>query len=259
MLKAIDEYGNRLYSFDLGERPEQLLMCPECGSQVIFKKGTLKIAHFAHKPNSDCYYGTGESEAHMLMKKNFYEKLKRKHPALDVVIEDGTFNRRRADLSIRGKAKNVVVEFQASKITTEEIIERTMDYNNQGFYVLWIFHISRVKFECFFEKGERRMAEELRGLERKGLLQIMSDGSEIRKVKFVGGRGTKTMRKCVWENPSNFDFIFCEMEFRQGVYLRFATLDYAATQYPNYEEFKANRKTHTRLNNNFMYGAGYYE
>lgn len=242
MLKAIDEFGNQLHSFDLFEKPKGKIMCPECGSQVIFKNGSLKVAHFAHKPSSDCYYGTGESEAHMLMKKNFYEKLKTRYPKINATIEDGSFNGRRADLSIKGKNKNVVVEFQASKITTKEIIERTIDYNIQGFYVLWIFHISRLKSERFFEKGERRMAEELRSLEKKGLLQVMTNDSEIRKVKFVGGRGTKTMRRCAWEKPSNFDFVFCDVEYMRDVPLKFATLDYAAARYPNYEKYVARRK-----------------
>lgn len=238
MLKANLENGNSLLSFQLTEKPNEKLFCPGCGSEVIFKNGAIKVPHFAHKPNSDCSFGTGESESHMLMKKNFYEITKRKYPALIQTVEDNSFNKRRADLSIVGKDKKLVVEFQASKISTREIIKRTLDYNRQGYYVLWIFHISRLKAERFFEKGRKRMPEEILRMGKYGLLNVMTDGSEIRKVKLVGSLETKTMRKCVWEDPSSHKFIFGEVITEEGIKLKFATLDHHPTEYPNYEKFR---------------------
>lgn len=238
MLKAVDEYGDNIYSFELAGKPEYKLVCPECGSEVIFKNGALKVAHFAHKPNSDCFYGTGESESHMLMKKNFYEMVKRKYPKLEVTIEDNSFNRRRADISIKGKERNVVVEFQASKITSEEIMQRTLDYNDQGYSVLWIFHISRLKFEKFFEKGKRRMAEELRMMEKLGLLQVMTDGAFIRKVKLLNDSSTKTMRSCSWEDPTELEFKFGTVTTKDFSVMEFATLDYVPSSYPRYEAYR---------------------
>lgn len=238
MLKAADKSGQLFYSFELTERPKVSLVCPECGSPVIFKNGALKVAHFAHKPNSDCFYGTGESEAHMLMKKNFYEMMKRKYPRAEVVIEDNSFKRRRADISIKGKDRNVVVEFQVSKITSEEIIRRTKDYNRQGCYVLWIFHISRLKCEKFFEKGRKRMAEEIRMMESLGLLQVMTDGAHIRKAKLLKDLSTKTMRKCVWEKQTELHFMFDEVVTKNGEVLKVATLDHLPHEYPDREAYR---------------------
>lgn len=45
--------------------------CPKCKRPVILKRGRIKIAHFAHKPPTNCTWAKGETLAHLEAKKNF--------------------------------------------------------------------------------------------------------------------------------------------------------------------------------------------
>ena len=49
--------------------------CPACRQEVLIKKGSVNIHHFAHCRDALCEYGAGETEEHRKIKKNFYEKL----------------------------------------------------------------------------------------------------------------------------------------------------------------------------------------
>ena len=246
MLKAKKQDDSIIYAFDIDEKPIEQLRCPECSSDVIFKNGKIKVSHFAHRTLTDCAYGVGESQDHMFMKKHFYLRVRNKYPGLNMTLEDNSFTDRRADISIRGNEKSIVIELQRSPITVEEILQRTLDYNKQGMYVMWIFHISRIKSQQFYEKGKKRIPNELLQMEKWGLLHIMcSEKAEIRKVKFVGGGDTKTMRVCCWENDTKLDFKFDDEIFvyqNEQYYLQVATLDHDILENPNYELYKEKRK-----------------
>src|SRR5271156_4035586 len=49
--------------------------CKWCDSAMVLKRGQIKIAHFAHKPNADCPYHKPESEMHLRMKGWISDKL----------------------------------------------------------------------------------------------------------------------------------------------------------------------------------------
>jgi competence protein CoiA len=45
--------------------------CPKCERSVVLERGRIKIAHFAHKPPTDCTWAKGETLAHLEAKKLF--------------------------------------------------------------------------------------------------------------------------------------------------------------------------------------------
>ncbi|WP_121616647.1 competence protein CoiA [Virgibacillus halodenitrificans] len=202
MLKAINSNGDAVLSFELEKSNTETYYCPHCGAELIFKNDLINIAHFSHRAKNSCSYGIGESVEHMLMKMNFYRMFKTRFPKSNIIIEDNSFYSRRADISIKGKYKNVVVEFQASKISLKEMLDRTLDYNEEGFYVLWIFHIGRTKKEGFFDQphGYGRMPIELVYLNSIDCLHVMDDKGVIKKADLVKKWRTESFYLCNFKN-----------------------------------------------------------
>lgn len=120
-------------------RDEGVYTCPECHAEVILKAGRVMAMHFAHHPGSACHYGEGESERHLRMKAAV-EKL-----WANVELEVVVLPYRRADAIVTTpKGGRFVVECQASPITTDEMLERTGDYNDAGYPVMWIWSVDLV-------------------------------------------------------------------------------------------------------------------
>ena len=75
MLSATKTSTNEKVYAWLINREDKPFSCPECGDEVILKKGIVKVHHFAHKPPTSCEFGQGESEKHRACKLEIYERL----------------------------------------------------------------------------------------------------------------------------------------------------------------------------------------
>jgi hypothetical protein len=76
---AVDaETGNHIYPA-VGQKGRNY-KCPECKKLVIFKHGSIKVKHFAHKANSNCtfYEHPNESQIHREAKKQMCALLNNK-------------------------------------------------------------------------------------------------------------------------------------------------------------------------------------
>ena len=105
------------------------IKCPNCDQEMIFVNPVADIIkHFRHKV--ECPYSTEPESIEHIEMKGF---LKRNIPGARVEVKIG---RRIADILI----EDIVIECQASSITLRELKERTYDYNNNGYWVLWILH-----------------------------------------------------------------------------------------------------------------------
>ena len=122
---------------------KDLYACPECGKDVVLKRGTIKTAHFAHKPPVTCEYGAGESEEHRQCKMEIYELLAA-CPHLICEMEKKVGNVR-PDIFFESKntGKQYAIEIQLSNLSLERIIARTEEYNRLGIYVLWMPQYSK--------------------------------------------------------------------------------------------------------------------
>lgn len=134
--------------------------CPECLSSVILKRGTIVTSHFAHTVDSDCSMSTGESLRHLEMKRQI-GRIFEKSPLFPSVSYEVKFGAlRRADVVIPDE---IVVECQASPISIQEVLARTLDYNEAGHAVLWVFDEGRIPHRYALDAfTSRRIEREVR-------------------------------------------------------------------------------------------------
>lgn len=129
MFKAKGKDGNPVWIDDAIKGEEYF--CPVCDKPLIVKAVNSEIAtHFAHKKGSGCFdnWSHDMSEWHRAWQEKFPEQCR------EVVVESNGV-KHRADVFIN----NVVIEFQHSPITYEEILERNAFYLSCGHPVVWVF------------------------------------------------------------------------------------------------------------------------
>lgn len=108
MLYAIDDHGVRIEAI-----PNSRAKCPSCGCDVIAKCGNIMIWHWAHI-NQECPFSTErETEWHRNHKERYPENMR------EIVVGE-----HRADI----KTQSMVVEFQHSNISGDEITKREVEY-----------------------------------------------------------------------------------------------------------------------------------
>ena len=112
--------------------------CPECGESVIYKSGTIVIPHFAHYAKTHCALSEGESIRHLQMK----TQVARRFDGVIVEFELPVIEGHRADVVLMDLS--IVVECQASPISIQEWVRRTLDYNAKGFAVMWVWDVCRL-------------------------------------------------------------------------------------------------------------------
>ena len=135
-LTALGPNGTVLIARDVTKQ-DGPFRCSACGSQMIVKKGLLKIAHFAHVSNTACEYGSGESEEHLAAKMSIYDSLKKK--GINAILEKPLSPKVRADVLIEyPSGRKVAIEVQRSKMTREKCINRMLNYLETGVPVLWV-------------------------------------------------------------------------------------------------------------------------
>lgn len=158
MLSAFNENKEVIIaSKDLSK--DEKYFCRFCGGELILKRGTIKVPHFAHKVNSDCKMeelitkgkcAKGESEFHRECKMFIKEQMERlsyvDHVDLEVPIGNRIadiviyFNDR-VNEEFREKNSKLIVEIQLSKISQKELSLRSEDYIKEGFKpneIVWI-------------------------------------------------------------------------------------------------------------------------
>lgn len=109
--------------------PKQRAICQKCNNEVIAKCGEIKIWHWTHKKGFICdFFKEPESEWHIEWKELFPKEFQ------EVVTQSNQgLNRHRADI----KTKNgIVIEFQNSPISNEDILKREKHYKN----MIWILN-----------------------------------------------------------------------------------------------------------------------
>lgn len=116
------------------------VVCPECDHPMILKAGLIKIAHFAHKPGSDCKYGVGESRDHLMCKNHLIQLFRSEITDffLSEVFPEYWIGKRRTDVAqVFSNGWIVAHEIQLASITVQELEERSLDYRAEGADVFW--------------------------------------------------------------------------------------------------------------------------
>lgn len=118
--------------------------CPSCKEKVILKIGEKVIAHFAHMANADCVASRGEGEYHKqgklllyewLLKQNLNVELEKYLPDLD----------QQPDILLDLNGRKIAIEYQCSRVSSEEIISRTNGYKENDIQVIWILGMKLLK------------------------------------------------------------------------------------------------------------------
>lgn len=114
---------------------------PDCGARVILKRGTRRIAHFAHVAASSCVLSQ-ETLEHMQAKIDIANEYRRRGYSADVEVPvKSPVEDRRADVLVaspRSSSLHYAVEIQDSAIDERELWRRTRSYAAAGVRVVWI-------------------------------------------------------------------------------------------------------------------------
>ncbi len=119
------------------EKAHGPFVCPGCKQELILKKGSIKVHHFAHKPPFSCNRGQGESDAHRRCKESIYHSLAQCSNVTNLDVE-ADFGEVVADIYCLINNQPVAIEVQRSNLSVNEITVRTAAYAKLGIYVLWL-------------------------------------------------------------------------------------------------------------------------
>ena len=112
--------------------------CPGCKEQVILKRGSIKVPHFAHHPGSECVYeeSPAESYEHGSAKQEIYQSLLLVPGVTDVSLET-PLHEVRPDIRFVLNGQTVAIEMQLSPLSREKVEERTLAYTRHNIALLW--------------------------------------------------------------------------------------------------------------------------
>lgn len=132
--------------------------CPETNEELIVRHCIEKIDHFAYKARLSPIMNKEETELHKSCKQEIREALKDAIPEGNWEIERQGLNEDNAkgykkvipDISGRVGGKGIIIEIQASFLSIQRIIQRTLEYNKRGGYLLWVIplteHLGKEEF-----------------------------------------------------------------------------------------------------------------
>lgn len=112
----------------------QELVCPACLGRVTIKNGLQKIPHFAHRQKEGCLaFSEGETAEHLGLKLALFEwgsqsgRVMQLEAYLPALVQ-------RPDLLL----DMLAIEVQCSPLAQERLRERTENYRNHGYQVIWL-------------------------------------------------------------------------------------------------------------------------
>jgi len=140
MLMAINK-NSKISELATVASKNNIYLCPECNSELVLRQGEHNLSHFAHKSDSFCGYGSGESKEHNELKYLFFEYFKKEGIFVELEKKfdfDKYKNFRRADIYFEYNNKKYVIEIQRSRYTCDEYKQRTEDYLNNNIKLIWV-------------------------------------------------------------------------------------------------------------------------
>lgn len=137
---------------------ENVHSCPNCGGEVILKCGQIVVAHFAHKPPTDCFWQEGETRAHLEAKKLVQESFRERgvRAEAEFVVET-LVGDRRADVMVwtpSGKNR-IAFELQHSSIDLKALEKRAWSYASAGIAQFWIPFVRKIVWKEGVRREER--------------------------------------------------------------------------------------------------------
>ena len=211
-------YDNKKVSAEEYKKSENLdLRCPCCNSQVVAKQGEINVWHFAHKIKNECSnWFKPMTEWHLNWQKHFPEKNREiihkcektgeKHIA-DVKTDDG-----------------IVIEFQHSSITPQEIKSREEFYGEK---MIWVLDASKFKVELV-EYGNKTPYKENINYDLESLSKTFKTLSYLKneKEKFLKYRTSKKFKSKSYFFDISKNPVFIDTNDGNLIYFRFKQGDF---------------------------------
>lgn len=133
------------------------LKCEDCGTDIIFKFGKVKIPHFAHKNDllgGGCAYSR-ESEEHLKGKKLLLDLMLKTYPDIYGEMRYRFSNGKWADLYFKfNDGQELVIEFQRELTSVVYWEEKRSFYKSININDLWIARGTREEFESIIREYE---------------------------------------------------------------------------------------------------------
>ncbi|MCY7774214.1 competence protein CoiA [Bacillus licheniformis] len=126
-------------------RKRHAFYCPVCRCELDLKIGSVKLPHFAHKPDAACPVPhEPESPYHLKGKRLLYEWLGRQglRPVLEPYLQE---IRQKPDLLLEHGTRQVAVEFQCANLNAAAYRKRTEGFLRLGIEPVWILGGNRIK------------------------------------------------------------------------------------------------------------------
>lgn len=157
MLIGLDDNGDKITA-----TPQSRAICPTCGTRMVSKCGEIKVWHWSHESIADCDgWSEPETEWHKRWKE--YWPIENREVTMIKDYGDGGIIKHRADVQT---AEGIVLEFQHSPISPDEIAQREYHYKNMR----WVFDVREVfnKQLLFMEKSPQKRQDTFLWLHAKG-------------------------------------------------------------------------------------------
>lgn len=155
MLVALDDKKERVYAFNVDKYDSKgnLLKyyCPECGEELILRKGNVYQHHFSHKSKDTiCRLRDdgGESDIHNFLKYKIKKIIEEDNNNLIKSEIEYPIGSRIADYYCElkdkyGYKKKVAVEIVHKHTNIKDFIDKNEYYYNQSVYCIWVFNIDK--------------------------------------------------------------------------------------------------------------------
>lgn len=145
-------------SFELEEKEfrkfskKGIIKCPISDLPLVYKKGKIKIPHFAYKdkPEGDLGFWENETKEHYSGKYQLYKWLKKDKLIKKLELEKWIPETKQiADIYFEKFGKKYVIEYQCTPTTFERYLDRRFLYSTVGIEDIWIFGIENFNFGKF--------------------------------------------------------------------------------------------------------------
>jgi len=149
MLVAI--YQNERVEASKADKKSSEYSCPVCKTDVILKKGSIVIPHFAHRPDANCMFGVGEGIEHLTTKLKMAEVFREAGKKVEIEyiykLRDKCMI---SDLSlIEDSGTTCAIEIVDSHDNMDHIKEKASFYKKLNVPCLWL-PIIRKKVRTYF-------------------------------------------------------------------------------------------------------------
>jgi competence protein CoiA len=138
-------YTHEIFDADTSTKADGPFYCALCKSDAVLHKCTEKIDHFAHIARLSPVLGPLETGLHRRCKEEICTALAERHADGKWAVErpiPANFDRGipelRPDISGRISNQRIAIEVQASALTPNKIVKRSLGYSKRGIALLWI-------------------------------------------------------------------------------------------------------------------------